>query len=69
VSTASSRQLRVRLSQYEIRVMEESETLMIKMGIGRVIEVQRGRMRRRVGLVELVLLCKIEEDCRLGFEG
>ena len=58
----------MRLSQYEIRVMEESETLMIKMGIGRVIEVQRGRMRRRVGLVELVLLCKMGGDCRLGFE-
>jgi hypothetical protein len=32
-------------------------TLMIKMGIERVIGVQRGRMRRREGLVGHVLLC------------
>ena len=37
--------------------MEVLGTLMIKMGIGRVIGEQRG-MRRRVGLVVLVLLCR-----------
>ena len=39
--------------------MEGLETLMIKMGIGRVIGVPRDRMRRRVELVELVLLCSV----------
>jgi hypothetical protein len=37
--------------------MEVLGTLMIKMGIGRVIGVQRG-MKRKVGLVELVLSCR-----------
>jgi len=37
--------------------MEVLGTLMIKMGIGRVIGEQRG-MRRRVELVGLVLLCE-----------
>jgi hypothetical protein len=37
--------------------MEALGMLMIKMGIGRVIGEQRG-MRRRVGLVGLVLLCR-----------
>jgi hypothetical protein len=37
--------------------MEELGTLMIKMGIGKVIGEQRG-MKRRVGLVGLVLLCR-----------
>jgi hypothetical protein len=37
--------------------MEVLGMLMIKMGIGRVIGEQRG-MRRRVGLVGLVLLCR-----------
>jgi hypothetical protein len=37
--------------------MGVSETLMTKMGIERVIGEQRGRMRRREGLVGLVSLC------------
>jgi hypothetical protein len=43
--------------------------LMIKMGIGRVIGEQRG-MRRRVGLVGLVLLCRscLLLDCMTGTE-
>jgi hypothetical protein len=42
------------------------EMLMIKMGIGRVIGVIRGKMRRKVGLVGLVWLCNVGAlDCRL----
>jgi hypothetical protein len=50
--------------------MEVLGTLMIKMGIGRVIGEQRG-MRRRVGLVGLVLLCRTGcwfLDCMTGTE-
>ena len=42
--------------------MEESETLMIKMGIERVIEGQQGEMRKRLGNVD-VLSCELGHEC------
>ena len=42
--------------------MGESETHMIKMGIVRVIEVQLGGMRKRLGNVG-VLSCELGHEC------